>query len=395
MQSARLPAFLALAAASVLSLACPESPTKPTPTPCTYTVAPQSLSFGENGGSAAIDVTTQAGCTWTASASAGASWLTLGTAGGSGSGSVGVTAAANAAMEGRTASLAIAGATVSVAQSGLAPCTFAIAPASAAVLDDAGTGSFGLSTLSYCGWTATSDAAWLTVTTGSGMGSADIPFAYARNDATTPRVGHITVEGLVFVVTQAGDSGGPVTCDYSVAPVTFDVCLTPLTLAATLTTAAGCGWTTTSSVPWITILEGADATGPGPVRFVVDENYDAPRFGVVMVRWPTPTAGQNLQVHQAGCYYAVTRDLFTIPAAGASDRFDVLQQSDPISCGGALQDRCLWSAVADVPWITITSPMPRQGDNPVTFTVAPNGTGASRVGTITVRDRVVRIEQGG
>jgi hypothetical protein len=66
----------------------------------------------------------------------------------------------------------------------------------------------------------------------------------------------------------------------------------------------------------------------------------------------------------------------------------------PNTCGGATQDRCLWTAVSDVPWITITSSMPRTGDNPVAFTVAAN-TGAARTGRITVRDRVVSITQAG
>jgi hypothetical protein len=72
----------------------------------------------------------------------------------------------------------------------------------------------------------------------------------------------------------------------------------------------------------------------------------------------------------------------------------VVQQSIPIICGGALQDRCIWSAVSDVPWITITSSMPRTGDNPVAFTVAANP-GAARTGRITVRDKVVVITQAG
>jgi hypothetical protein len=35
------------------------------------------------------------------------------------------------------------------------------------------------------------------------------------------------------------------------------------------------------------------------------------------------------------------------------------------------------------------------GDDPVSFTVAPNATGTPRSGTITVRDKVVQVDQGG
>ena len=125
------------------------------------------------------------------------------------------------------------------------------------------------------------------------------------------------------------------------------------------------------------------------------DNYDAPRAGTVMVRWPTPTAGQNIHVAQAGCVYAVSRPDVTVAAAGGTASFDVLQQSQPYTCGGATQDRCLWTAQADVSWITIAGSMPRSGDNPVSFTVAVNDGAATRVGHITVRDKVVVVTQAG
>ena len=63
--------------------------------------------------------------------------------------------------------------------------------------------------------------------------------------------------------------------------------------------------------------------------------------------------------------------------------------------GGALQDACVWSATTTAPWVTITSTMPRQGDNPVAFTVAANTSSEARSATIVVQDRTVLIEQAG
>jgi hypothetical protein len=114
-----------------------------------------------------------------------------------------------------------------------------------------------------------------------------------------------------------------------------------------------------------------------------------------MVRWPTPTLGQNVRVSQAGCHYGVSKNSVSFTATGGAGTFDVLQESDPNSCGGATQDACVWTAVSGVPWITITSSMPRVGDDPVSFTVAPNDAAAARSGTITVRDKVVQITQAG
>jgi hypothetical protein len=113
------------------------------------------------------------------------------------------------------------------------------------------------------------------------------------------------------------------------------------------------------------------------------------------VRWPTPTAGQNIHVAQAGCTYAVSRSDISMGAAGGVATFDVLQQSVPNTCGGATQDRCVWTAQADVPWITITSSMPRSGDNPVAFAVTAHDGTTPRVGRITVRDKTVVVTQSG
>ena len=76
-----------------------------------------------------------------------------------------------------------------------------------------------------------------------------------------------------------------------------------------------------------------------------------------------------------------------------SATFDVVQQSEPTECGGAKQDRCVWSAVADVPWVQITTTMPRVGDDRVSFTVSANVTGQTRTGRISVRDQHVSVIQ--
>ena len=182
---------------------------------------------------------------------------------------------------------------------------------------------------------------------------------------------------------------------YSVEPVDFNACMPAGSVMAAVTTQAGCSWTVAANESWLTIPSGSSGTGPGAITIAFSENYDAPRNGILMVRWPTPTAGQNIRLAQAGCVYAVSRSSFTFTSSPASGTFDVIQESVPNTCGGATQDRCIWSAVADVSWITITSSMPRSGDNPVAFTIAANDTPTSRVGRIAVRDKVVVIMQAG
>jgi hypothetical protein len=371
------------------------SPTEPTPA-CSYTLSLSSLSFGASGGSSAVNVTTASQCTWSAVSDRGWMSITSG-ASGTGNGVVNVSVTPNSSEASRTGTLTIAGQSVSVQEEGLASCTLEVSPSSVSYNKDGVTGSFSVTAPSNCGWSATSNSPWLAVTSGSpGTGMGTVTYAVERNRDVNARTGTITVGSRTFTMNQAGDPPAPAVCEYSVSPIEFNPCMSiGYTLTATITTQQGCTWTATAGASWINVTGGQSGDGPGVVSFSVSDNWDAPRHGVVMVRWPTVTAGQNLQVSQAGCYYAVSTAAFSFAAAGGTGRFDVIQQSDPNTCGGATQNACRWTAQADVPWITVTTTMPQAGDNPVAFTVAANAGGATRTGRITVRDKVVQITQSG
>lgn len=371
------------------------SPTEPTPQPCTYTLSPSSLSFGASGGSSSVTITTASHCTWTAASDR--EWMAIaGGANGTGNGVVNVSVTANQSEASRTGTLTIAGQSVAVQEEGLGACTIEISPGGASYNKDAVTGSFAVTAPSHCQWSATSNSPWLGVTSGSpGTGHGTVAYSVDRNRDVNARTGTITVGARTFTVDQAGDPPAPQVCEYSVTPIEFTPCMTAPAMSATITTQQGCSWTATPGASWINVTGGQSGDGSAVISFTVSDNWDAPRRGVVMVRWPTETAGQNLQVAQAGCYYAVSTSTFSIAAAGGSGQFDVLQTSDPITCGGATQDRCRWTAQSDVPWITITTPMPQAGDNRVLFSVASNASASARTGRITVRDTIVHITQSG
>lgn len=369
------------------------SPTEPTPTPCTYSLSSTSLAFESSGGPGAVNITTGSTCAWTAVSDRG--WMTITSgASGTGNGAVNVSLTANANTGERSGTLTIAGQAVSVRQNGAAgPCTLDISPTTASFGKDAASGSFNVTAPAHCQWSAASAVSWLTVTSGSnGTGSGTVTYSVARNTGPVSRTGGIAVAQQTFLVTQAGDT--PVACEYSVTPIEFTPCMSvPFSLTATISTQGGCTWTVESDAPWITIVDGGSGTGSDVIGFRVSDNWGPPRQSVVKVRWPTVSAGQNLRVSQAGCTYAVSTDAMTFAATGGPGTFSVIQASDPITCGGATQDRCRWEARSDVPWITITTSMPQAGDNPVAFTVAANTSGAARTGTITVADKVVRVMQ--
>lgn len=370
------------------------SPTQPTPGPCSYSLSASSLSFSASGGSQSVTVTAPGQCSWTATSDRG--WLSITSgASGSGNGAVSVTLTPNTNTIERTGTLTIAGQAVAVREDGTAPCTIDISPASASFGKDSATGTFAVSAGAGCQWSAASTAAWISVTSGSpGTGNGTVAYAVERNRELTSRTATITVGSGTFTITQAADTPPAPVCEYSVTPVEFTPCMAvSYTMTATITTQAGCTWTAEPDASWITLTAGQSGSGSGVVSFRASDNWDAPRQSVVKVRWPTVTAGQNLQVMQAGCLYAVSTASISVAAGGGPARFDVFQMSQPNTCGGATQDACRWTAQSDVPWITITTSMPQAGDNPVSFTVAANTTTAARIGRITVRDKIVQITQ--
>lgn len=86
------------------------------------------------------------------------------------------------------------------------PCSVSISPASgtAAFGGDSGTVTVS-ATAANCPWTATSNAPWLTITSGaSGTGNGTVTYAAAANTSADPRTGSITVAGQNFTVTQTG-----------------------------------------------------------------------------------------------------------------------------------------------------------------------------------------------
>lgn len=379
-----------------LSACDKSSPTEPTPAPCTFTLSTSSLSFNASGGSNSVTVSAASHCTW--SAASDRAWMSITSgASGSGDGVVNISVTPNPTDGVRTGTLTIAGQSVSVREDSLEPCTVDVSPSSASFSKDSATGSFAVGAPGHCQWSAISNAGWLGVTAGGqGTGTGSVSYSVERNREVTARSGAIAVGGRTFTVTQAGDPPAPAVCEYSVTPVEFSPCMSvPYNLTATITTQQGCTWTANPGASWITLTGGHSGSGSGVISFRVTDNWDAPRQDVVMVRWPTVTAGQNLRVSQAGCRYGVSATTISIGAAGGPGRFEVLQQSDPYTCGGPTQNACLWIAQSDVPWISVTTTMPQVGDNPVSFTVAPNDSTAARSGTITVRDRVVRITQSG
>jgi hypothetical protein len=241
---------------------------------------------------------------------------------------------------------------------------------------------------------ALADAAWITITDpagGFGTGSRRVSYSVAANSGDAGRTGTVTVGSRRFAVTQAGAKP----CTYSVSPVEYRECFGGAhDVKVTITADVACGWTASSAVPWLQIATGATGYGSGSITFNVASNPGPPRQGNIEVRWPAPTAGQNVRVMQAGCYYFVgVRDL-GVPAAGGDYSVGVSAYSDNAACEGPLGDGCRWTAVSSDPWVTFPYGASYGGVQTLVIRVAANTTGDMRRATVTVVDQIIKILQG-
>jgi hypothetical protein len=276
--------------------------------PCRYSVSPGNQSMGASGGAGSVSITAGSDCSWSASSDSG--WLTLtGSTSGRGNATVGFNVPANGNTE-RTGSIVVAGQRATVTQAGQsspapAPgpspgpgpspspgCTYTIAPGSTNVAAPGGSGSIAVTTQSGCQWSASSNASWITVTSGaSGTGNGSTGFSVAVNTGGA-RSGTISVAGRSFTVNQAAVAA-PV-CSYSVSPGSQKIGKGGGGDSFSVKTTTGCAWTASSNASWITITSGSSGSGNGTVSFTVPRNNGDKRNGTLTI------AGQTVSVQQDG-----------------------------------------------------------------------------------------------
>ncbi len=203
MRSPIVPA-LVLALAPGLLAACRSAQTSvvgpTTDSKCQINAAPSPSAFTATGGNGTLSITTSRDCTWTIATST--SWVSLsGDRSGQGEAAVTFTVAANPAAAARSGTIAVGSQTVEVSQAA-APCRYTLSRARDGIGPGGGALSVDVTTLSGCNWTATSRAAWITVTSArSGTASGTIALSIAANSGD-PRVGEVDVNGQIYTVVQ-------------------------------------------------------------------------------------------------------------------------------------------------------------------------------------------------
>ena len=333
---------------------------------CSFAISPESASVPSAAATGKVAVTSGAGCGWTASSNA--SWLTI-TAGSSGSGNGEVQYSASAATgPARSGTLTIAGRTFTLNQGD--GCSFSLSSSGQNVPAAGASGSVNVSTGNGCGWTATSNASWLTITSGAnGAGNGSVGFTAAGNTGAS-RQGTLTIGGKSFVVTQAES------CSFTISPDQVSVGAAAGSTSVSVTAPSGCGWTASVNAPWLAISAGANGSGNGTVQVAMELNGGGPRTGSATIAGHTFTVNQG-----SGCSFTINPAAQTVPASGGSVM---------VSVGAAAS--CPWTAASNAPWLTVVSGANGSGPGAVQVDAQAN-TGAPRNGTVTIAGQTLTVSQ--
>jgi hypothetical protein len=341
---------------------------------CQFDASIGQSQFPSSGGAGNLTISAQSGCPWTATTNVG--WISLSSPSGTGSGSVGFTVAANTGAS-RAGIITAGGIVIGISQAGpLAgvTCTVNINPTSQSTPAAGATDiNVAVATTAGCAWTATSNAPWLTITSGaSGSGNGTVRLNVSANTGAA-RTGTLTIGGRTFTVNQAA------ACTYSIDPGSItvgDENIQGLSVAVTATPAT-CSWTATSQAGWIAIVSGTSGTGNGSVTYAVSDFGGTSRTGTMTI------AGQIFTVTQVRCSATVNPTTQDVTALGGSFSFAVTTQ---VGCG--------WAASENLDWITITNAGGGRvtGSGTVQYFVSFNA-GAGRTGIIVAAGHAVTVNQ--
>jgi hypothetical protein len=333
---------------------------------CTATLSPSSATVDDAGGEGSFAVQTSAGCSWTAASTM--SWLTIVSgAAGTGQGTVRFAAARNSGPS-RSAAITAGGQTFTVTQGN--GCSISLRTSSFSAAASGGNGSVDVSAGGGCGWMATSNAGWVSITSGAnGTGNGSVGFTVAANSGPD-RQGTLSIGGRTFTISQAEN------CSFSISPGQVSVPAAAGTTNVNVTSGGTCAWTASSGAAWLGISSGASGTGNGTVKISIQENTGGPRSGTATIAGHTFTVSQD-----TGCSFVVSPENIAPAAGGGGTRVEV-----------AAAASCAWTAASHAAWIAIAGTAGGSGNGGVDLTFAAN-TGPARTGMVTVAGRTVTVTQ--
>lgn len=351
---------------------------------CSYSVDPrQSLEVWFTH-EVEYSVTAPSGCAWTASSNQ--PWATIVSgASGTGSGVVHVLAA-NTSATTLTATLTIAGQTITMRQRTVAGCGYNVFSPEAVVVPGAGgIVQFNVVVAAGCEWTITNnDPTAIQITAGaSGTGNGLVTLTVAPNLGPNTRTFIVqSPQGDQETISQAGTTAPAVITNVTSSP------------PGALITVSGAGcipgsYTTPASLTWnantncTTVFETPQFIGASEFTFNSASVNGGPGTTENPLTVNSGTSGVAINAtFFAPCSYSLAPSGQTFAAAGGLGAFTVTTTPN-----------CTWKPIANVPWITVLA-SGSQGTGKANFAVAANSAGA-RVGAIVAGNQSFNITQSG
>ena len=157
------------------------------------------------------------------------------------------------------------------------PCNFVLTTSSIQAPGVGGSFNIGVQTAAFCSWSVSGLSDWITVGGASSVtGPANVTLIVAAASGT-PRSANISVAGTSVTVNQAAN------CSYAISPGGQGFTAAGGSGTVTITAPAGCGWSATNSLSFVSFNGASSGSGSGVLNFSVAVNEGVDRSGTFTV----------------------------------------------------------------------------------------------------------------
>jgi len=158
-------------------------------------------------------------------------------------------------------------------------CAYTLTASNQSFAASGGIGTISVETASACGWTAVSNASFISINSGgnpigANSGTGTVSFTVAPNTGAS-RSGTLLVAGQSVTITQEAGAG----CSYALSAPGQNFPFAGGVGSVVVSAAPECAWAATTSDPFIRILFASAGQGTGTVNFTVAANGQASSRG--------------------------------------------------------------------------------------------------------------------
>jgi hypothetical protein len=172
---------------------------------------------------------------------------------------------------------------------------------------------------------------------------------------------------------------GSAACLYDISPYNRTHGYALATGVVNVATFSGCGWSSSTTNGWITIISGGSGSASGMLTYSVAANPNTfARTGSVMVAGLPFTISQN----PAACNYNLSPTTRSHGYSMATGSVTMVASSG-----------CAWTAATTNNWITLHGAISGVGNGSFTYVVSANTNASQRIGWITAADDFLIITQ--